>query len=249
VSKKKIFNLLRLEASKRDNDQEINAQRPDPLLIATPFRDEYIALICAMYSYGSAVMIVKFLDTLDFSLLDQDVRAIQTSIINHYYRFQTTRDTQEIFITLQKLKQTTSLESIFMQGYNQKHDVMDGVFMLIDALYSANPYRSRGYEFLIGKVSKKKPSAPYKRWHMFLRWMVRKDALDLGLWSHVDTQDLLIPLDTHTFNVGKKLGLIQRKTYDFQAVLELTNALKALDPDDPVRFDFALYRLGQENLL
>ena len=249
MSKKKVFDLLRVEASKRDNNQEINAQRPDPLLIAASFRDEYIALICAMYSYGNAIMIVKFLKTLDFSLLDSDASTIQASITNQYYRFQTIRDTQEIFITLQKLKQTTSLESIFMQGYNQKHDVMDGIFMLIDTLYSVNPYRSRGYEFLIGKVPKKKPLAPYKRWHMFLRWMVRKDALDLGLWSHVDTKDLWIPLDTHTFNVGKKLGLIQRKTYDFQAVLELTNALKALDPRDPVRFDFALYRLGQEKLL
>ncbi|WP_331773970.1 TIGR02757 family protein [Sulfurospirillum sp. 1612] len=249
MSKKSVFDLLLSEAAKRDNKKEIHDQKPDPLLVAAPYRDEYIALICAMYSYGNAMMIVKFLKTLDFSLLDHDAQAIQTTITHHYYRFQTTQDTQEIFLTLQKLKQSTSLESIFMQGYKQKHDVMDGIFMLIDALYSTNPYRSRGYEFLIGKIPKKTPSAPYKRWHMFLRWMVRKDALDLGLWSHVDTKDLLIPLDTHTFNVGKKLGLIQRKTYDFKAVLELTNALKALDPRDPVRFDFALYRLGQENLL
>jgi len=56
-------------------------------------------------------------------------------------------------------------------------------------------------------------------------------------------------LDTHTFNVGKKLGLIDRKSYDFQAVLELTQSLKDIDENDPVKYDFALYRLGQERLI
>ena len=58
-----------------------------------------------------------------------------------------------------------------------------------------------------------------------------------------------MPLDTHTFKVGQKLGLIERKVYDFKAVLELTEALKKFDKFDPVKYDFALYRLGQEGIL
>ena len=75
--------------------------------------------------------------------------------------------------------------------------------------------------------------------------MVRKDALDLGLWSEISLQDLLMPLDTHTQKMALKWELLKRKSYDFKAVLELTQKLKEFDPKDPIKYDFALYRLGQ----
>lgn len=80
---------------------------------------------------------------------------------------------------------------------------------------------------------------------MYLRWMVRKDRLDLGLFKKIDKKDLLIPLDTHTHKVALAFCLMQRKTYDFKAVLELTQKLKEFDNLDPIKYDFALYRLGQ----
>jgi len=83
---------------------------------------------------------------------------------------------------------------------------------------------------------------------MYLRWMVRSDSIDLGLWSGVDKGDLLMPLDTHTFKVSLKLGLLKRKTYDLKAVIELTESLKRFDSTDPIKYDFALYRIGQEGL-
>ena len=83
---------------------------------------------------------------------------------------------------------------------------------------------------------------------MFLRWMVRDDNIDMGLWSEIDRADLIIPLDTHTFNVSKKLGLLERKTYDLQAAIELTKTLKTFDKNDPLKYDFALYRIGQEKI-
>ncbi len=129
------------------------------------------------------------------------------------------------------------------------NDVMEGLASIISYIYDLNPYRSRGYEFLIGKIPTNKSNSPYKRWHMYLRWMVRSDSLDMGIWNSVSKQDLLVPLDTHTFKVGKKLGLIKRKSYDFKAVLELTDSFKKIDDKDPVKFDFALYRLGQEKKL
>jgi uncharacterized protein (TIGR02757 family) len=81
---------------------------------------------------------------------------------------------------------------------------------------------------------------------MFFRWMVRRDALDMGLWSGIDPADLIVPLDTHTHRVGLRLGLLTRRSYDMKAALELTETLRRFDPADPVRYDFALYRLGQE---
>ena len=79
--------------------------------------------------------------------------------------------------------------------------------------------------------------------------MVREDELDMGIWSKIDKKDLLMPLDTHTFKVSQKLGLLKRKTYDMKAVLELTQTLKSFDKNDPIKYDFALYRLGQEKII
>ena len=84
---------------------------------------------------------------------------------------------------------------------------------------------------------------------MYLRWMVRNDELDMGLWKDVDKADLILPLDTHTFNVSKNLGMLVRKTYDLKSALLITEKLKEFDKDDPIKYDFALYRLGQEKIL
>lgn len=244
----KVARLLIAEAKKRNTNTELNIQKPDPLMVAKKFQDEYIALICALFSYGSARLIVQFLQSLDFKLLWSD-DALQKNLEGHYYRLQSNRDIVEFFTTMRLLVQHTSVEQKFCEGYLREHKVMQGLQALISYLYDLNPYRSRGYEFLIGKIPPCKPVGTYKRWHMYLRWMVRRDNLDLGLWTSVRAQDLLMPLDTHTFHTGKKLGLIQRKSYDYKAVLELTQALANIDPNDPLRFDFALYRLGQEKLL
>jgi uncharacterized protein (TIGR02757 family) len=85
-----------------------------------------------------------------------------------------------------------------------------------------------------------------KRLNMFLRWMVRRDAggVDFGAWQAIRPAQLLIPLDVHVERVARRLGLLQRKQTDWQAVLELTENLRAFDPDDPVRYDFALFGLG-----
>ncbi|MCW8821148.1 MAG: DUF2400 domain-containing protein, partial [Sulfurovum sp.] len=65
----------------------------------------------------------------------------------------------------------------------------------------------------------------------------------------IDKKDLLMPLDTHTFHVSRRLGLLKRKTYDMKASIELTDTLRTFDETDPIKYDFALYRLGQEKLL
>jgi uncharacterized protein (TIGR02757 family) len=88
-----------------------------------------------------------------------------------------------------------------------------------------------------------------KRWMMYLRWMVRHDHLDMGLWNGICPSQLIMPLDTHTFSVATKLGLLHRKQCDFRAAIELTEVLKMFDAKDPIKYDFALYRLGQEGIL
>ena len=88
--------------------------------------------------------------------------------------------------------------------------------------------------------------ASAKRLLMFLRWMVRNDhrGVDFGLWKNISPAILMCPLDIHSGNVARKLGLLPRKQNDWKAVEELTSNLRRLDPEDPVKYDFALFGLG-----
>jgi len=246
---KKVKILLDDEVIHRNNSAEISTDKPDPLLIASKHNDETIALICALFAYGNARLIVKFLQSLDFSLLDASDEVIRQSLSSHYYRFQNAEDIATLFIALKRLKNIESIENIFYKGYQKEENVLEGLWAFITMLKSTMPYKSRGYDFLVGSVPQKASGiGTYKRYMMYLRWMVRKDALDMGLWSKIDKKDLLMPLDTHTFKVSQRLGLLKRKTYDMKAVIELTQRFKKFDASDPVKYDFALYRLGQEKL-
>jgi uncharacterized protein (TIGR02757 family) len=241
-----IKHMLDKEVLKRNTFKEINSEKPDPMLVARIYKDEVISLVCALFAYGNAKQIVKFLSSLDFDLLSVEDQKIKNTLSKHYYRFQNAHDVAAFFITLKRLKNQTSLEDSFLQGYNKENQIMQGLETVISKLWSLNSYNSRGYKFLLGSPPHKKSSSTYKRWNMYLRWMVRDDSIDMGLWSGVNKSDLLMPLDTHTFKVSRSLGLLERKSYDLKAVVELTEKLKTFDPDDPIKYDFALYRLGQE---
>jgi len=246
---KKVKLLLDEEVLARNNTSEISSDKPDPLLIASQHNDETIALICALFAYGNAKLIVKFLQSLDFSLLEASDEIIQKTLSSHYYRFQNAQDIATLFIALKRLREIDSIENIFYKGYKKEENVLEGLWEFIGKLKAVMPYKSRGYDFLVGSVPKKQSGmGTYKRYMMYLRWMVRKDALDMGLWTKIDKKDLIMPLDTHTFKVSQRLGLLKRKTYDMKASIELTQRLKKFDSLDPIKYDFALYRLGQEKL-
>ncbi len=90
-----------------------------------------------------------------------------------------------------------------------------------------------------------------KRLCMYLRWMVRRDnkGVDFGLWSAMDPAELCLPLDLHTGNVSRALGLLKRRQNDWRAVEEITAVLRQYDPADPVKYDFALFGLGIDHVL
>lgn len=245
---KEIQAYLDAEVEARNCVDELCEERPDPLMIARRTMDQHHALTCALFAYGSAKAIVALLASFNDDLYDLEETFLRKRLEGKYYRFQNTEDIIQWFCTLEKLKAIGGAEKVFMRGYAE-NSLLEGVNTLIEALYELNPYRSRGYEFLIGKpiVSIAKASA-MKRWMMYLRWMVRHDSLDMGLWSGVKKSDLIMPLDTHTFNVSHRLGLLNRKQCDMRAALELTETLKRFDPSDPLKYDFALYRIGQEKL-
>lgn len=83
-----------------------------------------------------------------------------------------------------------------------------------------------------------------KRWNLYLRWMVRRDAVDFGIWEGVPPRRLVVPTDTHVHRIARRLGLTRRRTADWRAAREITDAFARFDPSDPVRFDYALCRIG-----
>jgi Protein of unknown function (DUF2400) len=83
-----------------------------------------------------------------------------------------------------------------------------------------------------------------KRWNLYLRWMVRKDEIDFGDFEFLSPRHLVIPTDTHVHRIARRLALTRRKTGDWKTAREITDALAAFDPEDPVKYDFALCRLG-----
>lgn len=242
-----IKKMLDKEVELRNVKDEVSEDKLDPILVAKRYNDEFVAFVCAMFAYGNVKQIVKFLESLNFSLLTCSEENIKQELAKHYYRFQKSEDVIAFFIALKRLKSQTTLQDIFKQGYNKNQNVIEGINEIILTLQKLYPHSTQGYNFLIGKVTTKtKGSGALKRYMMFLRWMVRKDNIDMGLWNGIDKSDLIIPLDTHTFNIGKKLGLLERKTYDLESAIQLTNTLKKFDEKDPLKYDFALYRIGQE---
>lgn len=99
-------------------------------------------------------------------------------------------------------------------------------------------------------ISNPEQKSSAKRLCMFLRWMVRKDkqGVDFGIWKTISPSELCLPLDVHTGNVSRTLGLLTRKQNDWQAVEEITSVLKTFDNKDPVKYDFALFGLGVEGI-
>jgi len=245
-----VKSLLDKEVATRNSIAELSEDKPDPLLVASKYRDETISLICALFAYGNAGQIVKFLSSLDFSLLDERELTIEKELSSSYYRFQKPDDVIAVFIAFKRLKEIDSIENIFYEAYKKDNNILDGLWNFIDTFRKINSRDTHGYNFLIGSLPKKVSSAgTYKRYMMYLRWMVRKDKLDMGLWSKIDKKDLLMPLDTHTFKMSQKLGLLKRKSYDMKASIELTDKFKEWDNNDPIKYDFALYRIGQEKIV
>ena len=254
---RKIKDMLDNEILNRNNDFELSYDKPDPLLVASRFEDEYKILLCALFGYGKASLIVKFLDSLNFDLLYEKEEVIRKELKDYYYRFQNSEDVINIFIAFQRLKNIDSLNELFLHAYKKDNSILEGIDFLINKIQEVNPRDTQGYNFLISKEIKRDKSgkikeignSPYKRWNMYLRWMVRDSELDLGLWKGIDKKDLILPLDTHTFKVSQKLKLLNRKTYDLKSAIEVTNKLKEFDKTDPIKYDFSLYRIGQEKIL
>jgi uncharacterized protein (TIGR02757 family) len=140
-----------------------------------------------------------------------------------------------------------SLEEVFRDGANEG-DFAVGLDRLSRALRGGTDALDAfedpaGYRILFPSPLDASHS-PCKRMTLFVRWMVRSGYPDLGLWEHVSPSELRIPLDLHVYWIAYHLGLTRRRTRNWATVEEVTSALRAIDPVDPVKFDFVLCHTG-----
>jgi uncharacterized protein (TIGR02757 family) len=219
---------------------------------------EAAAFIAASFAFGS---VKAFLPVIDRILLSmgrsphtyiREFDAVKNSpdFAGIRYRFYTTEDIVGlIHVTGVLLRRHHSLERAFLGHYSEEHPdagpalagfVEEALGMDTTPVYGSN-LRTRGFKFFFPSP---RDGSACKRANLFLRWMVRKKDIDLGLWNGFPPCKLVIPLDTHIARVSRCLGFTQRKTDDWKTALEITSSLRALDPEDPLKYDFALCHRG-----
>ena len=157
-----------------------------------------------------------------------------------------------IWVLRQMLDRSGSIEGFLLEGYDAAApdlaSALDSFSVRAMALdlktaYGRVPKRP-GVAYFFPRPSK---GSACKRLNLFLRWMVRHDALDLGVWTRVPASKLVVPLDTHVIRVGRCLRLTAYQSPGWKMASDITASLQKIDPDDPVRYDFSICHLGMMN--
>ncbi|MBK8554063.1 MAG: TIGR02757 family protein [Ignavibacteria bacterium] len=228
----------------------------DPVWILHNFNEakdiEIAGLITSSYAYGKVeqinAFVNKFLKNIDFK-----VHEFTSNYSEHkdkkylkdlYYRFNTSDDLSLLIINIKNaLNAYGSLQNLFLHEYAPQHQNVLPALTYFS--YELNKLTNDGsyFTYLIPVTGKK---SACKRLNLYLRWMVRKDEIDLGIWENIDKSKLIMPVDTHIYRVSRKLRLVKRKSCDMKFALELTDKLKKFDGNDPVKYDFALCHAGIE---
>ncbi|EMO14465.1 TIGR02757 family protein [Leptospira santarosai str. CBC523] len=248
--------------------------KSDPIEFPHSYSDaqdrEISGFISALFSYGNVASIKEHLKRL-FALcgnspyqflLKEDLKYVRNKL--KPYRFQKPADTYLFLRTIQnKLRKTKdhTLESLFsipqerefkLSAKDQKSFAEGGTlrrrilafqlrFLEESQRIDEKQTESYGYKFLIGQGIK---TTSLKRYSMYLRWMVRKEYPDFGIYSTISPSELQFPLDIHIQRIASVLQIGSRQTPDWKKAEEITDFFREIFPDDPVRGDFALSRLG-----
>jgi len=225
---------------------------PDPIQVPKNFSGkeniEIAAFLTATISWGNRPSIIKNATKL-MGLMDNEpydfVLNASSSELNRLDHFvHRTFNGNDCIYFIKSLKNIyknhNGLQSVFETGYQKENEVKSALTEFYKIFFEISGERSRKH------ISNVEKGASAKRLNMFLRWLVRNDKskVDFGLWKGIPQSALLLPLDVHTGNVARKLGLLQRKSNDWKAVEEITQTLREFDAADPIKYDFALFGLG-----
>ncbi len=221
---------------------------PDPLEFLYRYPDlrdrEIVAIIASALAYGRVAQILssvaRVLSKLGPSpflfLMRTDDSRLRTIFGDFRHRFAKCRELCELMGGVRNaIERHGSLNNCFALGLRANDKTV------VPALDRFVAELGGGGNHLLPDPRK---GSACKRLNLFLRWMVRKDAVDPGGWCGIQKSCLVVPLDTHMAAIGRELGFTVRKTADMQMALEITNRFKKMVPADPVKYDFALTRFG-----
>ena len=225
---------------------------PDPLEFLYRYEDpadrEIAGFIASSLAYGRVAQILasvaRVLDPIGGSparFLDETSPEKLASMFGTFvHRFTTGSELVSMLAGLKGVRrQFGSLERCFLEGHSPEDDtVIPALGFLLSRVGVTG---DSGCNSLLPLPER---GSACKRHHLFLRWMVRKDGVDPGGWDSVSPSQLVVPLDTHMYRIGLSWGFTERKSAGGAAALDLTMAFRKIAPEDPVRYDFALTRLG-----
>jgi len=223
----------------------------DPVMFLHTCEDssahELLGLFASSLAYGRVAQILKSIRKVLgcvslspvclYELKDQQVMRL---FAQFKHRFTTGEEVASLLLACKRIyKDHGSLYNCFLSHYKEADTTyVPALVGFIKEVKSC--YRIKKISLLPDPEKK----SACKRLHLFLRWMIRKDAIDPGPWQGLPASKLIIPLDTHMHRIGLSMGFTKRKQADIKTAMEITDRFKMINPDDPVKYDFALTRIG-----
>ena len=226
---------------------------PDPLEFLYNYPDlgdrEVVALVASSLAYGRVAQILKSVSTVlermgpspsDF-LLNTSLESLLSTLSDFKHRFTTG---EELALMLWNAKglieQYGSLYACFTAFSRDSDDtVLPALSAFVKAFNPASPTNGK-----FSLLPSPHQGSACKRLNLFLRWMVRRDEVDPGGWDSVPASKLIVPLDIHMHRICLFLKLTKRKQADLRTAVDITHAFRRIAPEDPVRYDFVITRLG-----
>ncbi len=229
---------------------DISTITPDPLELVLRYddpRDQEVAgLLAAAFAYGRADIVVAnvgwVLDRMGPSPYAYVGTLLEPAAFRGFsHRFHKSKELVELLERIRSaIRAHGSLGELFRSCYCEKDaDIGPTLTRFVTVLRGENPSAALRY-----LLSSPEDGSACKRMNLYLRWMVRRTSPDLGLWTFTDPAKLVMPLDTHVHRIATFLGLNRRKSADWKAARSITDRLARFDRADPVRYDFAICRLG-----
>ncbi|MDR1168997.1 MAG: TIGR02757 family protein [Heliobacteriaceae bacterium] len=227
--------------------------KDDPIQFPHRFKDkkdiEIAGFIASLLAYGNRKIFIRKLDEL-FGIMEHEPHNFilsfdPESLGGFNYRFGKEADFAEIFRIMRSLYTGGGgLEELFGHTFSGENRCCNDVMLktVVDYFYSrVNGKAGHGFYHMIPNPEN---GGAMKRMNMYLRWMIRKGPVDLGIWNFMPASELLIPLDVHVARISREMGILTGKSNNMKAVIELTQNLKKFDPQDPVKYDFAMFGRG-----
>jgi uncharacterized protein (TIGR02757 family) len=221
-----------------ENDPVSFAHRFD-----APPDKEVAAFLASQFAYGNVRAMRAFLEAFFESMGESPLSFVQRGdfepLRDLYYRFHKGDDIIALLSVLRRIVGEWGSMGAMMDRFYDG-DTREMLWRVREHLFGSSGD-------LLFFFPKRLPANPLKRWMLFLRWMVRRDDIDLGLWDFIDPASLVVPLDTHLFKIGVCLGWTGRRSPTWKAAVEITDALRLYAPEDPLKYDFLLcHRVGMD---